>query len=347
MKFYLNHRTIHSSELVENNPDDLSADPVDRMVLSYAKSWLTGVESFQFQTSGSTGRPKSILLTRHQLEYSARNTLHFLFGDDLPQRMLLCINPKYIGGKQVITRALISNADLWVMPPSSLPIPPESHEFDLVSMVPMQIQSIQEKQPSLLDRFKYIIIGGAPLSPSVEKSLSRHPGIYHTYGMTETASHVALRKVGEEYFKAIGDIEFQVDDLGALKLRGTVTLGEWLSTHDQVVLHDEGFQWLGRSDWVINSGGVKLHPESIEGKIGKMTSKGRFVLTQVPDARLGQRLVLASEIPLLEKIKTYGILDPYEIPKDEVVISDWPMTGEKTDRLAIQRLAEKELLKNG
>jgi len=139
------------------------------------------------------------------------------------------------------------------------------------------------------------------------------PRFYHTYGMTETASHVALREVGQVLYQGIGDAKFKVDEVGALVIRGTVTGHLPLETSDLVHLHDDrSFQWLGRKDFVINTGAYKVQPEPIERSLAAQLA-GKFIVSSVPDSALGQKVVLISEGEPVEL--DVQMLHPYERPK--------------------------------
>mgnify|MGYP000060795334 FL=1 len=73
----------------------------------------------------------------------------------------------------------------------------------------------------------------------------------------------------------------------------------------------------GRKDNVINSGGIKIQAEEIE-KILRPYIPVPFVITSVPDQRLGQAVTLLLEgQPDIEEIedKLQSILEPYHRPK--------------------------------
>ncbi len=124
--------------------------------------------------------------------------------------------------------------------------------------------------------------------------------------MTETASHVALRALNgpeaSDAFRVLGSTQIGADSRGCLTLRGAVTQHELIITNDQVELLDERrFRWLGRHDWVINSGGVKVSPEPVERTVAAQglltTPDPQFLVVGLPDGRLGQRVVLVVEGP--------------------------------------------------
>lgn len=306
---------------------------------------MGGYSKFEFQTSGSTGTPKEIILTREQLEYSAIGTLDILFPEQKPKNLLLCINPKFIGGTQIITRTLLSESDLIIMEACANPLEKLNNSVDLASMVPLQIETILEEDQSHFDKVGTVLIGGAPLNPNTRSKLSKlKTRFFETYGMTETASHVALKSVQDESFSFFGDIEYRVDERGCLALKGTVTNQVWIQSNDVVELKPQGFNILGRADWVINSGGVKIHPEIIEQKISSKLENSIAYVSSVKDGKLGERAILCSQKALLSEIKKERILDKYETPKEELIFDEFPFTGNgKIDRNQLQLMVKSRL----
>jgi O-succinylbenzoic acid--CoA ligase len=245
-------------------------------------------------TSGSTSAPKSVELQRTLLEQSARATLKRL-GLSGEGKTLLFLPAKYIGGKMLLIRALLGNMDIYLTKPAAK-LPELKGRFDLVSLTPMQAARSLEH----LNQFKKILLGGGPISHTLHKQLQEIDAeIYHTYGMTETASHVALKMLNgpnqQTYFEALPGIRFSTDERECL----VINAPDWnitnLVTNDVVDLHSETrFTWLGRADNVVNSGGIKLHPEVIERLLSSAINKPFFV-AGLPDNELGQKLVLLVE----------------------------------------------------
>jgi O-succinylbenzoic acid--CoA ligase len=210
--------------------------------------------------------------------------------------------------------------DLVIIPPSSNPLadfPPDTH-FDFTAIVPLQLQTILSEAPTkidILNRMKAILVGGAPVSLALQKQLqSITAPIYHTYGMTETVSHIALRRLNgpnaTDRFSPFEGVDLALDERGCLTITAPVTQGETLHTNDLVDLQPDGsFIWLGRVDNVINSGGVKVQLEKVERAIeaflveyqqGQYAGR-RFLVGALPDERLGQALVAVVEgAPLTE-----------------------------------------------
>lgn len=322
----------------------------EKYLISFIQDWLSTKDWFTFQTSGSTGSPKSIQLHRKTLEYSAHQTLKAvnLNAGDSDVSSLLCISPKYIGGIMVFVRAWLTNGKLKVLP-AKTDFEALEEQYDLTSIVPLQVEKLLQKRTKV-EKLQNVLIGGAPLSQGVEKKLAKHlqnsQNWYATYGMTETASHVALRRIGKSIFEATGDVQFDVDHRGCLKIKGTITDNQSLKTNDMIDLHSSSrFEWKGRYDFIINSGGVMVNPEKVELIISKMLGVNHLVVTWIPDASLGQKVVcLSKEHFELSSLKE-DYIHPYEKPKQLAIVDDIPSTlGGKLDRTACQLLAESVLI---
>jgi O-succinylbenzoic acid--CoA ligase len=328
----------------------------------FCRAWLQGQKHFVLATSGSTGIPKSIELTREQMEASAKQTLQALQLDS-GYKALLCLNTAYIAGIMMLVRGLVAgHAHLLLVPPSARPFAdvPEEFQPDFVAMVPLQVQkTLAEGTPQELEKMrklKALLIGGAPLDATTEQYLRQWPApVWASYGMTETVSHIALRAIsGPEasgVFRTLSGIELNTRENGCLSIKGAVTRHEWVHTNDVVTLHTPNtFTWQGRADFVINSGGVKIFPESIERTIeaaGLTALTGRSILiSSRKNSQLGEEAVLVIEgeafTPLLEAklmadLKT--LLPPYQAPRHILYLENFPRGATaKIDRMRLKEL---------
>lgn len=273
------------------------------------------------KTSGSTGTPKQIKIEKSKMKNSAEMTGAF-FNLKSKQNCLLCMSPDYIGGKMMLIRALQFNLSLVFAPVNSNPIKELDQTIDFAAMVPYQVAQILKENADKLDLIETLIIGGAPISEELGKQLQQSKcKAFATFGMTETISHVALKdlKDPDANFIALPGITFSTDSNNQLIIHAPSLGLEDLETNDVVNLISETeFEWLGRSDFVINSGGIKLHPEVIERKIAPLFNDESFFIFGKKDQELGEQVVLITTLKtdnshLTDKIKEK--VDKYECPK--------------------------------
>ncbi len=312
----------------ELNLSDLP--PFTRAAFSFCREWQSGKEDFAQYTSGSTGQPKAIQLSRIQLIESAKATGAF-FHTNSDTKLLCCLNPEYIAGKMMLVRALVWDCPIWLVEPSSNPLKELDFVPDLVAMVPLQVEKSLQDPDSLskLKQIPHLLIGGAAISEKLKQDL-HEAGIqaWQTYGMTETVSHIALAKIhlGNLNYQLLPGVQIGTDDRGTLWVKSPMSGPDKIQTNDLIELNSENsFYWLGRIDFMVNSGGVKLHPELIEQKAEKaiqdLFQSSRFFFFGEKDTLLGERLVLIIEHSpdpeaaqkLMQKLST--VLGKYEVPK--------------------------------
>jgi O-succinylbenzoic acid--CoA ligase len=173
----------------------------------------------------------------------------------------------------MIVRALIIGLELDILTPSShLDDLQLDKKYDFVAIVPLQAENSLAK----LHQFKKIIVGGAKVSDELANKLLLIPSdIYETYGMTETITHIAAKKIGEDYFNVLSHASVSSDTRNCLIIDAPSISTEKIITNDIVeIQNSKQFKWLGRYDNVINSGGIKLFPEQIEAKLtSKLTNR--------------------------------------------------------------------------
>ena len=284
--------------------------------------WLSDKPEIKLQTSGSTGEPTQLRAPKAMLSASAMTTVKALALQP-KQQALLCLPVRHIAGKMMLIRALLAGLWIDVIEPTTSPM--VSKAYDFTAMTPLQLRSSLDH----LDRFKQIIVGGAPVDDSLRAAVKGHASmIYSSYGMTETYSHVALQNLsaGETHYTAVDHVRFSTHG-DALVIHAPHIGIEKLITTDCVdLISSTQFLWKGRSDHVINSGGIKLHPEQIEKALSTIISVPFFVFGK-PDKRLGQSLSIVFEGHLPNEIETMvsslDTLSKYEKPKDYFVLSQF------------------------
>lgn len=270
---------------------------------NFLVQWLDERDFIEVMTSGSTGTPKSIFLDKPAMMTSASMTGSFL---DLRkgQTALLCLSTAYIAGMMMVVRAMVHSLNLLTVPPSGSPLDyvASGTVIDFAAMVPAQVynalNSLESKQT--LESIGTLIIGGAPVSPELENRIANLDGrIYATFGMTETITHIALRRLNgpdrSDIYTVLPGITLDTDAQGCLVAGIPYAEGGKVNTRDLVTLTSPAsFRWLGRADHVINCGGIKLIPEMIEKKIASLIDM-RFFIHAIPDHKLGEIPVLIVE----------------------------------------------------
>ncbi len=317
----------------------------DPAIPEFIEAWWDHKDTIPAYTSGSTGIPKRIYLGKDYAMKSARASLDIL--DLKPgNTALLSMPAHYIGGRMMIIRAIMGQLNLITIGPSSVPIIPDQ-PIDLAAFTPHQFQGILQEGPSSgYSKIKNILLGGSPVPEDLITPTTEFPGrIYETYGMTETYSHIALRKlhpVRESFFQAVGPTTFSLD--GDKLIIHAPHLGiKALKTNDMGELDGPTrFRWLGRADFVINSGGIKLYPEIIENKLRTLI-KTPFFITGKSDPKYGEKVILVMEqnndaLPEDQlHIKMDQILSKYEKPKSIIWVDSVIRTATgKINRKATQ-----------
>jgi len=298
------------------------------------------------RTSGSTGTPKPFSARKEFMVQSAHTTCEFfkLKWNDLA---LLCLPMQYIAGKMMVVRGMISSLRLIIQEPSGHPLKEESRELDFAAMTPMQVynslQSPTERER--LKKIKKLLIGGSAIDPEMEKELRPFPGeIYASYGMTETLSHIALRRINgpeaSDYYTPFKSVKLSLSEEGTLVIDAPLVCEEILITNDLAEIREDGtFRIMGRKDNVINSGSIKIQIEELENKLRSIIS-ANFVITSVPHPQLGEAVALLIEEDTNDRTLSFDSLPVYQRPKFILRTSHIPLTGNgKIDRSACKNLA--------
>lgn len=316
-------------------------------ILDFILQWTGPTDKIELQTSGSTGMPKLIEVDKKAMRNSAQRTNSF-FGIQGGEKGLMPLSAKYVGGMMMIVRALEGTYDLDAIEPDSNPLQNLSNPYDLISVVPLQLKSILTSDPEKASTVKHILVGGAPIDAALEEQVSRvgFKNIYQGFGMTETVSHFALRRVGIDQaaqYRVLKGVDFGQDDRACLWVNIDGITDNKLQTNDVIeVTGSDSFRWLGRSDWVINSAGLKIHPEKIETSLSPLIAYP-FICLGLEDQRLGQVLHLVLETSELSEkeqeeiwTKIENKLDKHHRPKAIFCLNEFPKTPSgKVDRRQI------------
>jgi O-succinylbenzoic acid--CoA ligase len=301
----------------------MSAPEWERVFLEFMAQWLDDNESIEVQTSGSSGQPTKWKVQKSAMLASATLTVNY-FNCKSGTTAFLSLPGNFIAGKMMLVRAMAFGWKLTAVKPSSSPFEGLQIPFDFAAFTPMQLALLKHEEIHLLARFGVVIIGGAAISPSLRRRLSDEcKNLYETYGMAETLSHVAVRKLTSEEtpFQGLEGITFNVDGNDRLQINAPHIRLDFIQTNDVVELTGpRAFFYKGRYDRMINSGGVKLFAEVIERKLQSLLNVP-FSISSVHDDVLGQKVVLYMEshdfIDQQELYRTLILhLDRFEVPKE-------------------------------
>ncbi|WP_426475118.1 AMP-binding protein [Chryseobacterium balustinum] len=320
----------------------------EKKVIFFLKEWFSESKTVKVQTSGSTGIPKIIEVEKEKMLNSAKMTCNFL---DLQEgdTALICLPVEYISGKMMVVRAITRKLKLIISDPSLKPLENLNENIDFCAMTPLQVENSSDK----IHFIKYLIIGGAAVSESLKKKISQTfplshspTQIYETYGMSETLSHIALKKTyptQDEYFSVFDGIEISTDERNCLKISAPQLNSEILQTNDLVEIKNRNqFKFLGRIDNVINSGGAKIFPEQLEALV-KKDVPNEVVFLGIKDESLGQKLILViegRESELLNlQLSTINYQQKFHKPKEIIFIEKIPRTPNgKVNRLELKSI---------
>ncbi len=301
----------------------------DNAVHRFINDWCNGADYIVAHTSGSTGIPKEIRLLKQDLVQSAIATCD-KFSITEQSKLALPLSPEYIAGKMMIVRAIVSGAELFIEKPSNTPISIDYGKIDMLPLVPSQIQGFLNSP--YRNNASNVIIGGGAIPPNLEQKLNQsQTNYYATYGMTETCSHVALRHIGaQNAYEALPDITFSIDNRNCLIINAPRFSFKEIITNDIVRLTgNTSFEWIGRWDNVINSGGIKLYPEEIEKKLLRIIDYPFYIIGE-PDDKWGEQAVLYIEcVEINDSIlydKIAKVLDKYEMPKKIKCVKNFQRT---------------------
>ena len=336
----------------------------------FLAEWHNDSPTLLVHTSGSTGVPKSMLVEKRRMEASARITCDFL-GLKLGDTALLCLSTDYIAGKMMVVRALTCGLQLVSVEPSGHPLAScffsakqsvalriplaSSMPLSFAAMVPLQVYNslqVPDERERLM-QIGHLIIGGGAIDPELEQALADFPNhVWSTYGMTETLSHIALRRLNgperSDWYTPFAGVGISLNAEGCLVIDAPAVCAEPLTTNDMAVIEDGRFRILGRKDNVICSGGLKIHIEEVE-RLLRAHVREPYLITKVPDERLGEAVVLlttaAAPVVLADLQATCRrVLPTYWVPRHLMTVAQLPFTATgKPARAEAERLAQASL----
>ena len=319
---------------------------------AFLQEWHNEDPTVWVHTSGSTGTPKPLQVEKERMMASARLTCSFL-GLKEGDSALLCMPLQYIAGKMVVVRSLVAGLKLMPIAPSGHPLKDLKETPTFAAMIPMQVYNtlqVPEERARLME-IKHLIIGGGAIDDTLAHELKDFPNhVWSTYGMTETLSHIALRRLNgtdvSDWYTPFEHVRIRLSEEGTLIIYAPNVCPEELKTNDIAEIDKEGnFRILGRKDNTINSGGVKIQIEQVESLLKKYLDTP-FLISAKKDAKFGEIVVLLyNKVGNKDDIRRIceSELPIYWVPKAYIAVDELPMTGTgKPDRASARRIANGE-----
>ena len=313
---------------------------------NFIQEWLDNNDYVVVKTSGSTGVSKNLVLSKQKMISSAKATGTFF---KLPENTtaLLCLPSNYIAGKMMLVRAMILGWNLHIVAPEKDAITQYDNDYDFVAMVPYQVRYSLKS----LNKIKKLIIGGAAISKKLNDQLQGvDTEVFATYGMTETISHIAVRRINglakSNNYTALPRVRFSLDKRNCLMIDAPEVSVEKVISNDVVkLISPTSFEYLGRIDDVVNSGGIKLFPEQIESKLASYIDRP-FIIASEKNETLGERLILIIEDATTQENSDFKeaflSLSSYERPKKIYTFSKFPFTETgKIKRMELLKYLQK------
>ena len=306
--FYDNSGLLSLASVYSKGCDDHLVSLAD-----FIEIWIDLNSEITLQTSGTTGTPKAVLMSKQSMVNSALATGSY-FKLSPGDSALSCLPFTYIAAKMMFVRAYVLGLELECIKPSSSPLELRSKSYDFCAMVPLQL----ENSISKLDQIKTLIVGGAPLSTNLmDQLINSTSTVYETFGMTETVSHIAVKKITKSFslFEVLPSVSISVDARNCLLIEAPELASHTIQTNDHVRLHSKTtFEWVGRYDAVINSGGIKIFPQQLEQQLEGFI-QNRFFISSQKETVLGTIVILVIESTTPYDSLDFTFIEPLKRPK--------------------------------
>ena len=289
---YIISKTLDDSNVI--HPEELLMELQDSDHNPFSNIRNYNAPAIMVRTSGSSGVPKLVVHSLASFISSAGSVNNF-FKTGKEDSWLLVLPLHHVAGLALIFRSLINAATLYV----------PNNEKDLntiigqnkathVSLVPTQLWRLIENKAAVenLKKCKAIFLGGSSIPRSlIQKAIENNLRIYTSYGLTEMASTVAIKKITDlstDNATILEGCQVKISNENEIWLRGKaqflgyyqnseiktgVNKEGWFNTGDLGELDKRGTLTVkGRKDNMFISGGENIYPEEIERAL--LTIKG-------------------------------------------------------------------------
>ncbi len=233
-------------------------------------------------TSGTTGNPKGVVHT-HASIIASVNAGGTRLGCCASDHWLACLPLAHVGGLSVLLRAQHYKSQLSIVEGATQSLIDNAIDAgaNLTSLVPSSLRKLD------VSGFRAVLVGGSATHTDLPVNA------ISTYGLTETMGGVAYNGV------ALDGVEIRSSDSGEIEVRGEMLfrayrdgtnpkdLGGWFTTGDLGEINNGVLAVHGRRDDLINTGGYKVWPKSIENAINQMPGVVDCVVMGLPDEKWG------------------------------------------------------------
>lgn len=238
-------------------------------------------------TSGSSGNPKGVRLPWRAIASASRlamKALELAQGD----AWLACLPLYHVGGAMILYRCLRAGATAVVhegFNPETLGRDLLARRITHLSLVPPMLARLLDTDVLPSPALRCVLVGGAALTQTLFRR-ARAAGwpVCPTYGMTETCALAAvnLRPDADWEEGDVGSflpgVRHALAENGALRIATPARMAgylgdansvpEWIETHDLAQVDAAGrLHLLGRSDDILVSAGVNVHPIEVESRL--------------------------------------------------------------------------------
>lgn len=331
-------------------------------------------------TGGSSGKIRFAIHTWETLTASVAGFQQYF---QLQEINSFCTLPLYhVSGIMQFMRSFTTNGKLIIQPFKQL----ETNSFKapvsdfFISLVPTQLQRLLERSDTAkwLSKFKAVLLGGAPAwQELLERARQYQINLALTYGMTETASGIAILKP-EDFLKGesncgqilphskvsicndVGE-KLKKNEVGNIAINSqSLALGYYpnlFENREDFRLDDLGFidskgylNLVGRSSNKIITGGENVYPIEVEAAI-RATNLVKDVCVVGASDRLWGQVVTAIYIKKEQSVSITRLqiaiankLSKYKQPKQWIAVEQIPRNSQgKVNYKQINAIVEEYL----